>query len=76
MEKEEKPIRAVSIIQIGVLLEQLIETSETEAEQATWAEHLETWNNCYQAAGIACELGDNPYVWVGEHHSLVDEEDL
>ena len=71
--QEEKAIRAVSIIQIGSLLEQLIETSENEAETFEWSTHLETFNNCFEAAGIACRLDDNPYVWIGEHHAVEEE---
>ena len=43
VEMIEGPINPLSVVQIGSLLEELMETSETDKEKMTWANHLKTF---------------------------------
>ena len=71
----DKLIRMTSILQIGVMIEDLIETAENDAEAFEWSMHLETWNNCWHAAADHSKLEDNPYVWDGHYVSDAETED-
>ena len=43
VEMIEGPINPLSVVQIGCLLEEMMETSETDEEKVTWANHLKTF---------------------------------
>ena len=56
VEMIEGPINPLSVVQIGCLLEEMMETSETDEEKVTWANHLKTFEALVALSELALSL--------------------